>query len=568
LILFQLPEMCGILLVVTGVRVVEVDARAPHPAPEASATTSNQGVNARDGGARDKSSAPSLDADTAFLLGLSRRGPDGVGAWARSIGGGSGGGGGGLLFGSDGGLLLGSNGADIRLGGSLLQLRGAAPSAAPLVDAEGNVLCFNGEVFGGLPGLGRRDNDASALLQALATAGSPSVSDGGDDNGDGGGDGGGGGITRVLSRLRGPWALVYWHESTQRLWYGRDVVGRRSLLVHRPDARDARFLLSSVAPLPAADYQGGFSLDDGRQLSTTQPISDSVDSSGGAAQSLPGFWDEVEAGVYSLGAEATRADNNVADVDVVAGPCQVDGVSNGGGEAPSGGECAARWLSRRHAWCDGVPCVLHEFQRAAPHVHPDPPSPPPPLPPIGCVTPSCQLPINERLWLDPLCNENPPLSSVTSTPLPPTAHAAQVPTRGKRTTTEPELGVDPDAVTTAVDGLLAALDAAVECRVTQTHSCATRTPSQQTCDSSGDINSKHSSGLPENQGAVVASHWPAAASSAPHSQSATAVKAAAPSHWPTAELGVLFSGGVDSMVVAAIAHRCPLPAPHILNPKP
>uniref|UniRef100_A0A7S0S7M8 Asparagine synthetase domain-containing protein n=1 Tax=Mantoniella antarctica TaxID=81844 RepID=A0A7S0S7M8_9CHLO len=57
---------------------------------------------------------------------------------------------------------------------------------------------------------------------------------------------------------------------------------------------------------------------------------------------------------------------------------------------------------------------------------------------------------------------------------------------------------------------------------------------------------------------AAACHLTAAASSAPHSQSATAVKAAAPSHWPTAELGVLFSGGVDSMVVAAIAHRhCP-----------
>jgi hypothetical protein len=39
------------------------------------------------------------------------------------------------------------------MAGSLLQLRGSEPSATPLVDARGNVLCFNGEIFSGLQGL-------------------------------------------------------------------------------------------------------------------------------------------------------------------------------------------------------------------------------------------------------------------------------------------------------------------------------------------------------------------------------------------------------------------------------
>lgn len=34
----------------------------------------------------------------------------------------------------------------------------------------------------------------------------------------------------------------------QLLWFGRDVLGRRSLLLHRPSRSDPRFLLASVAP--------------------------------------------------------------------------------------------------------------------------------------------------------------------------------------------------------------------------------------------------------------------------------------------------------------------------------
>jgi hypothetical protein len=52
---------------------------------------------------------------------------------------------------------------------SLLQLRGISASTCPLQDGQGNVLCFNGEVFGGLhvpPG----SNDARLLLAALAAA--------------------------------------------------------------------------------------------------------------------------------------------------------------------------------------------------------------------------------------------------------------------------------------------------------------------------------------------------------------------------------------------------------------
>lgn len=90
--------------------------------------------------------------------------------------------------------------------GSLLQLRGAAPSASPLVDAGGNVLVFNGQIFPPCsldvpPGT----SDAQLLLAAL---GAPDAH-----------------VPAVLTGLRGPWSLVYWHAATCTLWFGRDPIG-------------------------------------------------------------------------------------------------------------------------------------------------------------------------------------------------------------------------------------------------------------------------------------------------------------------------------------------------------
>lgn len=91
----------------------------------------------------------------------------------------------------------------LHLAASLLQLRGSTPSTSPLQDSQGNVLCFNGEVFSGLqipPG----GNDGKALLAALQQEPSP---------------------VGVLSGLRGPWSLIYWQEQQQTLWFARDVMG-------------------------------------------------------------------------------------------------------------------------------------------------------------------------------------------------------------------------------------------------------------------------------------------------------------------------------------------------------
>ncbi|KAL0031585.1 hypothetical protein WJX77_008488 [Trebouxia sp. C0004] len=115
--------------------------------------------------------------------------------------------------------------ANLQIQGSLLQVRGSTPGVTPVKDGHGSLLVLNGEIFGGLdiaPGL----NDSQALLQALSVGKTPDV----------------------FNCLRGPWAAVYWHADSRTLWFGRDVLGRRSLLMHLPSSPDDCFCLVSAAP--------------------------------------------------------------------------------------------------------------------------------------------------------------------------------------------------------------------------------------------------------------------------------------------------------------------------------
>jgi len=63
-------------------------------------------------------------------------------------------------------------------------------------------------------------------------------------------------VPQLLSKIKGPWALIYWQAKSKTLWFGRDAFGRRSLLVHWPSLNDSRLLLSSVAPFHS-DKKGG-----------------------------------------------------------------------------------------------------------------------------------------------------------------------------------------------------------------------------------------------------------------------------------------------------------------------
>ncbi|KAF4581045.1 asparagine synthase-like protein [Ophiocordyceps camponoti-floridani] len=112
---------------------------------------------------------------------------------------------------------------------TVLALRGDGITRQPLVDdATGSVLCWNGEAWA----IGCEDvrgNDAEAVMDRLA---------GGED------------VVGLLRAVEGPFAFVYLDWPAARLYYGRDRLGRRSLLV-KPG--DHGWRLASIAPVPADD---------------------------------------------------------------------------------------------------------------------------------------------------------------------------------------------------------------------------------------------------------------------------------------------------------------------------
>ncbi|CAB1447130.1 unnamed protein product [Pleuronectes platessa] len=92
----------------------------------------------------------------------------------------------------------------------VLHMRGVL-TPQPLQDNIGNVLVWNGEIFGGLP-VKSSENDTVVVSQSLLSCSSPSE------------------ILSVLSSVRGPWGFVYYQKAGDYLWFGRDFFGRRSLL--------------------------------------------------------------------------------------------------------------------------------------------------------------------------------------------------------------------------------------------------------------------------------------------------------------------------------------------------
>ncbi|KAL6570960.1 hypothetical protein OROGR_000510 [Orobanche gracilis] len=165
----------------------------------------------------------------------------------------------------------------LRFIGATLQLRGVKPVSQPLTDAFGNVLVYNGEIYGGIR-IGSDSNDTKILMQSLGQCCS-CISHGESKSSTCSGENKKS-IPELLSRISGPWALIYWQDSTKTLWFGRDAFGRRSLLVHWPTHHDPRLLLSSVSPLSST--QKHYVIDDGKGKVELN------------------FWEELPCGVYSI----------------------------------------------------------------------------------------------------------------------------------------------------------------------------------------------------------------------------------------------------------------------------
>ncbi|KAK6921903.1 Asparagine synthase [Dillenia turbinata] len=170
--------------------------------------------------------------------------------------------------------------------GATLQLRGLNPISQPLVDSFGNLLVFNGEIFGGIH-VDCDSNDTEVLMGSLEKCCSCTSLEACHCGGEGNMS-----VPELLSAIKGPWAVIYWQNNSRTLWFGRDAFGRRSLLVHWPNAFDSRFLLSSVAPTSLMDKNSDLDIRDGMNNLN--------------------FWEELSCGIYSITMNAPKADGYLA----------------------------------------------------------------------------------------------------------------------------------------------------------------------------------------------------------------------------------------------------------------
>lgn len=124
-----------------------------------------------------------------------------------------------------------SKGACLRLDATVLSLRGLEVCQQP-VWRDGSCLLWNGEVFGGLT-VGDSACDSNTVASALDSS-TGSLSD----------------IRDVLGSIKGPWACAWWDTKAKVLWFGRDVLGRRSLVLYTHQSGGiASVVVSSVVPL-------------------------------------------------------------------------------------------------------------------------------------------------------------------------------------------------------------------------------------------------------------------------------------------------------------------------------
>ncbi|KAF1990746.1 cytoplasm protein [Aulographum hederae CBS 113979] len=119
---------------------------------------------------------------------------------------------------------------------TVLSLRGSEIVAQPLVDhSTGSVLCWNGEAWN-IASSPVPCNDSKTIFTlllhvAVTTDGDRETSK---DR-----------VLDILSSIRGPFAFVFYDASNTRLFFGRDCLGRRSLVQWAGSAGD--FCLSSIS---------------------------------------------------------------------------------------------------------------------------------------------------------------------------------------------------------------------------------------------------------------------------------------------------------------------------------
>jgi asparagine synthetase B (glutamine-hydrolysing) len=126
------------------------------------------------------------------------------------------------------------NGIYLTFVSSVLSLRGSNIVPQPLVDnATGSVLCWNGEAWK-IDSEPVDGNDSELVFDLLLRASADA-------------EGSHLQVIRTLEKIQGPFALVYYDAQGQRLYYGRDCLGRRSLV--KTTLSDCTVIISSICDL-------------------------------------------------------------------------------------------------------------------------------------------------------------------------------------------------------------------------------------------------------------------------------------------------------------------------------
>ncbi|KAL9057881.1 MAG: hypothetical protein Q9206_002177 [Seirophora lacunosa] len=126
---------------------------------------------------------------------------------------------------------------------SLLSLRGKSLVTQPLRDPQtGSILCWNGEAWK-IDDTLIAENDAQTVFDSLLQAVSKDPSQGidGQERLDDA-------VVRLFSRLSGPYAFIFYNARHGSVYYGRDRLGRRSLL--KSNTREGGITVSSVCSGP------------------------------------------------------------------------------------------------------------------------------------------------------------------------------------------------------------------------------------------------------------------------------------------------------------------------------
>ncbi|CAF4825888.1 unnamed protein product [Rotaria sp. Silwood1] len=112
---------------------------------------------------------------------------------------------------------------------SVLALRGYKQQQ-PFIDEDGNILLYNGEIYEGSLQIKPDDNDGVLLSHHLKQC-SNDID-----------------ICNLISTLEGCFAFIYFQKKTNSLYYGRDRLGRRSLLysIENDSQSNIKLIISSV----------------------------------------------------------------------------------------------------------------------------------------------------------------------------------------------------------------------------------------------------------------------------------------------------------------------------------